>query len=63
MSALASRGDIHTAEDQVCFTVYPIIDVPSRLIFAAKIIAVSVIANVVGVTIFVLAKRRRAAVR
>jgi len=47
----------------VCFTVYPIIDVPSRLIFAAKIIGVSVIANVVGVTIFVLAKRRRDAVR
>ena len=47
----------------VCFTVYPIIDVPSRPIFAAKIIGVSVIANVVGVTIFVLAKRRRAAVR
>ena len=47
----------------VCFTVYPIIDVPSRLIFAAKIIGVSVIANVVGVTIFMLAKRRRAAVR
>lgn len=47
----------------VCFTVYPIIDVPSRLIFAAKIIGVSVIANVIGVTIFVLANRRRAAVR
>ena len=47
----------------VCFTVYPIIDVPSRLIFAAKIIGVSVIANVIGVTIFVLARRRRAAVR
>ena len=47
----------------VCFTVYPIIEVPSRLIFAAKIIGVSVIANVIGVTIFVLAKRRRAAVR
>src|SRR6266478_185798 len=42
----------------VCFTVYPIIDVPSRLIFAAKIIGVSVIANVVGVTIFMIAKRR-----
>ncbi len=47
----------------VCFTVYPIIDVPSRLIFAAKIIAVSAIANVIGVTIFMLAKKRRAAVR
>ncbi|HWX17447.1 MAG TPA: APC family permease [Chthoniobacterales bacterium] len=47
----------------VCFTIYPIIDVPSRLIFAAKIIAVSFIANVLGVTIFVLARRRRDAVR
>ena len=47
----------------VCFTVYPIIDVPSRLIFATKIVGVSVIANVIGVTIFVLAKKRRAAVR
>src|ERR1700686_2908948 len=47
----------------VCFTVYPIIDVPSRLIFAAKIIGVSVIANVIGVTIFLLARRRRSAVR
>jgi len=47
----------------VCFTVYPIIDVPSRLIFAAKIIGVSVVANAVGVTVFVLARRRRAAIR
>ena len=46
----------------ILFTVYPIIDVPSRLIFAAKIIAVTVIANAVGVTIFALAKRRHAAV-
>jgi amino acid transporter len=46
----------------IFFTVYPIIDVPSRLIFAAKIISVTVIANSVGVTIFALAKRRRAAV-
>src|SRR5438128_4260541 len=41
----------------IFFTVYPIIDVSNRLIFAAKIIGVSVIANVVGVAIFVLAKR------
>ena len=46
----------------IFFTVYPIIDVPSRLIFAAKIIAVTVIANALGVTIFALAKRRHAAV-
>jgi glutamate:GABA antiporter len=46
----------------IFFTVYPIIDVPSRLIFAVKVIGVTVIANAVGVTIFALAKRRRAAV-
>jgi amino acid transporter len=45
----------------IFFTVYPIIDVPSRLIFAAKIIGVTLIANAIGVTIFALAKRRRAA--
>jgi amino acid transporter len=36
----------------IFFTVYPIIDVPSRLVFAAKIIAVTVIANAVGVAVF-----------
>jgi amino acid transporter len=46
----------------ILFTVYPIIDVPNRLMFAAKIIAVTVVANAVGVTIFALAKRRHAAV-
>jgi amino acid transporter len=46
----------------IFFTVYPIIDVPSRLIFATKIIGVTVIANSIGVAIFALAKRRRAAV-
>ena len=44
----------------ILFTVYPIIDVPDRLIFAAKIIGVTAIANAIGVAIFVLAKRRRA---
>ena len=43
----------------IFFTVYPIINVPSRLIFAAKIIGVTAIANAIGVTIFALAKRRR----
>jgi amino acid transporter len=47
----------------IFFTVYPIIDVPSRLVFAAKIIGVTVIANAIGVTIFALANRGRAAVR
>jgi amino acid transporter len=43
----------------IFFTVYPIIDVPSRLIFAAKIIGVTAIANAIGVTIFALANKRR----
>jgi glutamate:GABA antiporter len=48
----------------IFFTVYPIIDVPNPLVFAAKIIAVTVIANAIGATIFALGeKRRRAALR
>src|SRR6476646_5276955 len=40
------------------FTIYPIIDVPSRLIFACKIIAASGAANALGVAIFVAARRK-----
>src|SRR5438309_6490803 len=40
------------------FTVFPIIDVESRFLFAAKIIAVVVIANVIGATIYLLDKKR-----
>jgi amino acid transporter len=43
----------------IFFTVYPIIDVPSRLSFAAKIVTVTVIANATGAAIFVAGKRRR----
>jgi hypothetical protein len=47
----------------IFFTIYPIIDVPSPVSFAVKIIAVTVIANAIGAAIFTLArKRRRAAV-
>jgi glutamate:GABA antiporter len=41
----------------IFFTVYPIIDVPSKLIFAAKIIAVTAVANALGATIFALRSR------
>jgi amino acid transporter len=44
----------------IFFTVYPIIDVPSRLIFAAKIIGVTLIANAIGLTVFALGRKRRA---
>jgi glutamate:GABA antiporter len=42
----------------IFFTVYPIIDVPSKLTFAIKVISVSVAANGIGCAIFVLARRR-----
>jgi amino acid transporter len=44
----------------IFLTVYPIIDVPSPLSFAAKIIAVTLIANALGVTIFLVGNKRRA---
>src|SRR6266516_1813137 len=43
----------------IFFTIYPIIDVPSPLTFAAKIIAVTVIANAIGAAIFAIGKKRR----
>jgi amino acid transporter len=43
----------------IFFTIYPIIDVPSPFIFAAKIIAVTVIANAIGAAIFALGQKRR----
>lgn len=45
----------------IFYTVYPIIDVPSKLSFALKIIAATVIANALGAAIFAL--RSRAALR
>src|SRR5215471_15333656 len=38
----------------IFFTIYPIIDVPNRLVFATKIIAVTLAANLIGITIFAL---------
>jgi amino acid transporter len=43
----------------IFFTVYPIIDVPSPLSFAVKIIAVTAIANAIGVAIFLFGAKRR----
>jgi amino acid transporter len=40
------------------FTVVPIIEVESRLIFAVKIISVVVLANAIGVTVYTLGKRK-----
>ena len=43
----------------IFFTVYPIIDVPSPLSFAAKIITVTLIANGLGVSIFMVGRKRQ----
>ena len=45
----------------IFFTVYPIIDVPSPLSFAVKIIAVTAVANALGVGIYLLGRRRNSA--
>src|SRR5438876_1133063 len=45
----------------IFFTVYPIIDVPSPLSFAAKIILVTGIANAIGVAIYLVGKKRQRA--
>jgi len=44
----------------IFFTVYPIIDVPSPLSFAVKIIAVTGIANAVGAAIYLIGRKRSA---
>lgn len=43
----------------IFYTVYPIIDVPNPLLFGAKIAAVTIVANAIGVGIFVLGQKRR----
>src|SRR5437762_402789 len=46
----------------IFFTIYPIIDVPNPLVFAAKIIAVTLAANLIGIAIFTLNYKHRGAV-
>jgi amino acid transporter len=42
----------------IFFTVYPIIDVPNPLIFGAKIAAVTIVANGLGIGIYLVGERR-----
>jgi amino acid transporter len=58
---LAALCGFFVSLSAIFFTIYPIIDVPSPLTFAAKIILVTVIANAIGVTIFVVGDKRRRA--
>ena len=46
----------------IVFTVFPIVDVENAYIFGAKILAVAIIANVIGLAIFLADKKRRPAV-
>jgi hypothetical protein len=41
----------------IFFTVHPIIDVPNPLSFAVKIVAVTAIANAIGVAIYMAGKK------
>jgi glutamate:GABA antiporter len=43
----------------IFFTVFPIIDVPSPMLFALKVIGVTAIANAIGVTVFLVGRRTR----
>jgi len=45
----------------IFFTVYPIIDVPSPLTFGIKIMAVTAIANAIGLAIYLAGKKRQRA--
>jgi len=56
---LAAGAGLMVSLLAIFFTIYPIIDVPSPLAFAAKIIAVTLVANLIGITIFALNYKRR----
>ena len=45
----------------IFFTIYPIIDVPSPLTFAVKIVAVTAIANAIGIAVYLAGKKRQRA--
>jgi amino acid transporter len=55
---LAAASGFLVSVVYIFFTVFPIIDVRSRLAFAAKIIAVVVLANALGAAIFLAGGRR-----
>jgi glutamate:GABA antiporter len=58
---IAAISGAVVALSAIFFTIYPIIDVPSPLSFAVKIIAVTAIANAFGVAIYLVGKKRQRA--
>src|SRR5256714_4498512 len=55
---IASSAGFLVSAIGALFTVFPIIDVQSRLLFAAKIIAVVIAANAIGAAIYAFDKKR-----
>jgi glutamate:GABA antiporter len=55
---IAALAGMITSLLAIFFTVFPIIDVPSPFLFALKVIGVTAIANVIGLTIFFVGRRR-----
>ncbi|HZE56574.1 MAG TPA: APC family permease [Chthoniobacterales bacterium] len=55
---IAALAGMITSLLAIFFTVFPIIDVPSPFLFAIKVIGVTAIANAIGVTIFILGRKR-----
>jgi amino acid transporter len=58
---LAAGCGLMVSLSAIFFTIYPIIDVPNPLAFAAKIVAVTLVANLIGITIFTINYKRRGA--
>ena len=58
---IAAISGAAVALSGIFFTIYPIIDVPSPWNFAVKIIAVTAIANAIGVAIYMVGKKRQRA--
>jgi amino acid transporter len=58
---VAAACGVAVSLSAIFFTVYPIIDVPSPLIFGAKVAAVTIVANAIGIMIYLIGNRRRRA--
>jgi amino acid transporter len=56
---IAALAGMITCLLAIFFTVFPIIDVPSPLLFALKVIGVTAVANAIGVTVFLVGRRPR----
>ncbi len=56
---IAAAAGLSVALLAIFYTIYPIIDVPSPLLFGAKVATTAIIANAMGATIYLLGRKRR----